>query len=278
MVAPLSRSMTRAIGRRVPSGRRVRFWITSDALWTSILPTLATLALLAWVASLIQWDFVASLDFSVIWKYRYALFQGVSTTLGLTFVSVSLGLLVGTAFAIALQTPLWPLRWVITAYIELLRNTPLVVQLFWVHFAMPLLTGLSTTPFESGIIAMSLQSSAYLADIAKAGIQAIPKGQWEAAAALGLSRRTTWVKVILPQAIKIVIPPLANIAIGYFKSSSVLVLLSVGELMTVASRISMYSFKPIETLTFVGLVYLVLGYGFSSATYRLEAFYKKAER
>jgi His/Glu/Gln/Arg/opine family amino acid ABC transporter permease subunit len=263
-------------GRR--DGVRPRHREFAELFWTSLLPSIAAVAILAWVASFVKWDFLTTLDFSVVWTYRAPLIQGLTNTLIITGVSVSLGLLAGFVLAIGFMTPVAPLRWLIVAYVEVLRNTPLVVQLFWIHFAVPHFTGISTTAFQSGFIAMSLQSSAYLADLARAGIQAVPKGQWEAADALGISAWAKWTGVIIPQAFKIIIPPLANIAIGYFKSSAILALLAVGELMTVASRIATYSFKPIETLSFVGLVYLALGYCFSSATYRLEAVYKKAER
>lgn len=246
-------------------------------VWMTLIPAIVAIAILSWLVAQVNWEFVSGLQFGVLWEYRYALLQGLANTLLLTGISVAIGLVAGFALAAGLQVPLAPVRWIIVAYVELLRNTPLLLQLFWIHFALPVFTGVSTTAFESGFIAMSLQSSAYLADVARTGIQAIPRGQWEAADALGLSARDKWTAVILPQAIKIVIPPLANIAIGYFKASAALSLLSVGEFMTVASRIATYSFKPIETLTFVGLVYLILGYLFSSATYRLEAIYGKQE-
>jgi polar amino acid transport system permease protein len=124
---------------------------------------------------------------------------------------------------------------------------------------------------------MALQSSAYLADAVRAGIQAIPKGQWDAADALGFSRMWKWFDVVLPQALKIIIPPLANIALGYFKASSVLALLSVGELTTVAARISNYTFKPIETFTAIGVVYLCLGYFLSFLTFQLEKLFKTTQ-
>jgi len=245
-------------------------------LASSVLPALLATAILAWLAHLVNWSFVQTLDFGALLKYRQALLQGLVGTLVITGVSVTLGFAIGVTLAIGLQAPLRPLRWAINAYIELLRNTPLVVQLFWIHFALPVVTGISTSAFQSGFIAMSLQSSAYLADLARAGIQAVPAGQWDAADALGLSRSAKWTYVVLPQALRIVIPPLANIAIGYFKSSAALALLSVGELMTVASRVSTYSFKPIETLTTVGLIYLALGYVFSRLTFRLETVLKRA--
>jgi polar amino acid transport system permease protein len=233
-------------------------------------PTAVAIAIALFVASQIKWSFVSTLDFESMWKFRYAIGDGVLNTLLLTGLSIALGVLGGTLLAIGSQLTFRPLRWSIACYVELFRNTPLVLQLFWIHFAIPHLTGISTTPFQSGVIAITLQSTAYLADVARAGIQAIPKGQWEAAHALGLSSRVKWLDIILPQALKIVIPPLANIAVGYFKSSAALALLSVGELMTVTTRIAQYSFRPIEAYTIAGAIYLCLGVILSSLTHRLE--------
>lgn len=247
-----------------------------DFLVAWLLPGAAVTALVAWLASDINWSFVSGLDFSVIYTYRAALLTGLLNTVLITFFSVLLGLALGFGFACLLYVPVTPLRWLIVSYIEVLRDTPLVVALFWIHFALPIVTGISTTAFQSGFIAMALQSSAYLADVARAGIQAVPRGQWDAADALGLSRAWKWLDIVLPQALKIVIPPLANVALGYFKASSVLALLSVGELMTVSARISNYTFKPIETFTTVAAVYLLLGYVLSGLTYRLERLFKTA--
>ncbi len=260
----------------VAAGRTRTARPAGSFLLSSVLPAALMLALLGWLASGVNWSFVESLDFSVIYTYRVALLEGLLNTVLITTFSLLIGLALGFLFACLLHAPAPPLRWLILAYIEVLRDTPLVVALFWIHFALPVVTGISTTAFESGFIAMALQSSAYLADVARAGIQAVPRGQWDAADALGLQRRWKWLAVVLPQALKIVVPPLANIALGYFKASSVLALLAVGELMTVAARVSTYSFKPIETLTTVGFVYLCLGYFLSSLTYRLERVFNRS--
>lgn len=258
--------MARGMGLAQTAGPRS---VADIAVWW-VLPAALALALLAWLVADVNWSFVRQLDFSVIYQYRTALLQGLLNTVLITFFSLLLGLVLGFAFACVAYVPFAPLRWLVGAYIEVLRDVPLVVILFWIHFALPVVTGISTTAFESGFIAMALQSSAYLADVARAGIQAIPKGQWDAADALGLSRLWKWSDVILPQALRIIIPPLANIALGYFKASSVLALLSVGELTTVAARISNYTFKPIEVFTAVAIVYLALGYFLSSLTFQLE--------
>jgi His/Glu/Gln/Arg/opine family amino acid ABC transporter permease subunit len=248
----------------------------AERVWLSYAPSAVAILIVLWVATYVKWDFISQLDFTNFWRFRLAIGQGVLNTLLLSGCSVLLGGLAGTALAIGMQLPFRPLRWAIGAYLELFRNTPLLLQLFWVHFALPKLTGISTSPFESGFIAMSLQSSAYLADVARAGIEAVSRGQWEAAAALGFTSRVIWLEIVLPQAFKIMIPPLANIAVGYFKASAMLSLLSVGELMTVATRIAQFTFKPIETYTLVGAIYLVLGAIFSSLTFRLERVYGRA--
>src|SRR5579871_3927756 len=129
------------------------------ALVTRLAPPVITLALLAWLASAINWSFVSGLDFTVVYTYRVALLQGLLNTVLISALSLLLGLAVGLAFACLLYVPFAPLRWLIVSYIEILRDTPLVVALFWIHFALPIVTGLSTTVFESGFIAMALQSS-----------------------------------------------------------------------------------------------------------------------
>jgi polar amino acid transport system permease protein len=249
---------------------------TGDTLWLSWIPTGLALAIVLWLVSHVKWEFLAGLDFASLWRYRFAIVDGVANTLLLTLFSLALGMIAGTALAAGMQVRLRPVRWLVSAYLEIFRNTPLILQLFCIHFALPKLTGISTTPFQSGFIVMALQSSAYLADVARAGIEAVERPQWDAAAALGLSRRITWFKVVLPQAFQIMIPPLANIGIGYFKASAMLSLLSVGELMTIATHIAQHSFKPIETYTVVGAIYLVLGAVLSGLTFRLERIYGRA--
>ncbi|MCC6193299.1 MAG: amino acid ABC transporter permease [Burkholderiales bacterium] len=206
----------------------------------------------------VDWKFVATLDFHVLVEYWQPLARGAAMTLAITSTSLAVGLSTGVVIAVLLQLPIGPLRWLIVAYVELWRNTPLIVQLFWVHFGLPVLTGISTSALESGFIALTLQSSAYLADIARAGIQAVPRGQWQAARALGLPAWSLWLEVILPQALKIMIPAFANLALSFLNGSALLGLLQVGELMTVASKISDYASKPIEVMTVVGVVYLLL--------------------
>jgi His/Glu/Gln/Arg/opine family amino acid ABC transporter permease subunit len=235
-----------------------------------------SLLLLAAIAigiyNFIDWSQVSGLDFGVLVKFWRPLAIAAGMTIAVTTAALALGLVLGICLAIVLELPIGPLRYVINAYIEVWRNTPLIVQLFWVHFGLPVATGISTTALQSGLIALSLQSSAYLADIARAGIQAVPRGQWDAVKALSLPARTKWLEVILPQALKIMIPPLGNLAVSFLNGSALLGVLSVGELMTVAAKISDYTSKPVEIMTVVALLYLAINLIISHLTHRLERF------
>jgi His/Glu/Gln/Arg/opine family amino acid ABC transporter permease subunit len=220
----------------------------------------------------IDWSQIRTLDFGIIIKFWRPLATAAGMTIAITATALACGLVIGIVLAILLELRIGFLRYVLNAYIEIWRNTPLIVQLFWVHFGLPMLTGISTTALQSGLLALTLQSSAYLADIARAGIQAVPRGQWDAAMALSLPARTKWLEIILPQALKVMIPPLGNLAVSFLNGSALLGVLSVGELMTISTRISDYTSKPIEIMTVVALIYLAINVATTYLTNRLERF------
>ena len=224
------------------------------------------------IYNVIDWSQIRTLDFGIIIKFWRPLATAAGMTIAITAAALACGLVIGIVLAILLELRIGFLRYVLNAYIEIWRNTPLIVQLFWVHFGLPMVTGISTTALQSGLLALTLQSSAYLADIARAGIQAVPKGQWDAAMALSLPARTKWIEVILPQALKIMIPPLGNLAVSFLNGSALLGVLSVGELMTISTRISDYTSKPIEIMTVVALLYLAINVATTYLTSRLERF------
>lgn len=225
----------------------------------------------------INWETLFNLDFAGLWRFRIAILKGLGMTLMLTAAAAVFGLLAGTVLAIAMQSTFRPLRWFVIGYVELFRNTPILVQLIWIHFALPIFTGVSTTAVVSGIIAIVLQASAYFSEIVRAGIQSVPTGYREASDALGIPVRTRWLRVILPPAFRTMIPPLVNMTISFFKTSAILTALSVGELMTVASRISNATFRPVEILTVVALIYFVFGWLISQSTGRIEASLNRRE-
>jgi His/Glu/Gln/Arg/opine family amino acid ABC transporter permease subunit len=246
-------------------------WQTLRALLD--LPSIIlTIAIATALYHFIDWSQIRGLDFAVVLKYWRPLTIAAGLTILITSSALVLGLVLGIGLAILLELRIGPLRYVINAYIEIWRNTPLIVQLFWIHFGLPVVTGISTTALESGSLALTLQSSAYLADIARAGIQAVPRGQWDAAGALALPARTKWIEVILPQALKIMIPPLGNLAVSFLNGSALLGVLSVGELMTVSAKISDYTSRPVEIMTVTALLYLAINLLTTYLTSRLERF------
>ena len=208
---------------------------------------------------MIDFEYLATLDFSVPWKYRWQLLHGLGISFFLMLVSSAAGLALGVVLAITSRTKYAVFRWIIHAYVEFFRNTPLLVQLIWIHFVLPLLTGINTTPLVSGVLALTLNVTAYFSEIARAGINSVGKGQWEGAQALGLHAIPTWLRVILPQALRVMIPPLANMVINIFKATAILSILAIDDLMRVATRISNITFKPVEMITAAALLYLILG-------------------
>jgi His/Glu/Gln/Arg/opine family amino acid ABC transporter permease subunit len=266
-----------ATGPREPS-MAVHLLQEKRGVWQSLralldVPSVVlTIAIATALYYFIDWSQIRVLDFGIVLKYWRPLTIAAGTTLLITLGAFAVGLLLGVGLAILLELRIGPLRYVINAYIEIWRNTPLIVQLFWIHFGLPVVTGISTTALESGSLALTLQSSAYLADIARAGIQAVPRGQWDAARALALPARTKWFEVILPQALKIMIPPLGNLAVSFLNGSALLGVLSVGELMTVSAKISDYTSRPVEIMTVTALLYLAMNLLTTYLTGRLERF------
>lgn len=224
---------------------------------------------------MVNWDYIASLDFGIVWKYHSQLLAGFGVTLMLLAAASVIGLALGSLLAMASQSRIKLLRWAVVVYVELWRNTPLLVQLFWIHFALPLITGINMTALQSGLIALTANVTAYFSEIVRAGIQTVDKGQWEAARALGLPRRRLWQHVILPQAFRAIIPLLANLLISLLKATAILSMLSINDLMRVTASISNYTFKPIEFLTVAAVVYFLFGSLIGNFGTRLERYLKR---
>jgi polar amino acid transport system permease protein len=204
-------------------------------------------------------QYIQSLDFGAIWQYRTQFAWGVTVTILLLMASGSLGLLLGILVAIMRQSKARPFRLFSVAYVELWRNTPLIVQLFWIQFALPMLTGITTSALVSGLIALVGNVTAYFAEIVRAGIQSIDRGQWEAGRALGLQPVAMWRKVILPQALRIVIPPLTSLVVSLLKATAILSVLSINDLMRVTTSLANYSFRPVELFSSAAVIYFLVG-------------------
>ncbi|MEZ5704636.1 MAG: amino acid ABC transporter permease [Burkholderiaceae bacterium] len=203
------------------------------------------------------------LDFGAVLAQWPILVTGVAWTLGLTVVSTAIGLLVGTLCAWARSSgPLW-LRWLVGTYVELIRNTPFIVQLFFVFFGLPA-AGVKLTPETASVIAMVINLGAYSAEIIRAGIEATPRGQFEAAASLALSKVQTSRHVVLPPAFKKVWPALTSQIIIVMLGSAVCGQISTEELSYAANLIQSRNFRAFEAFIVATAIYLALSIGVRS--------------
>lgn len=207
-----------------------------------------------------DFGFLASLDFSVVWRFMPALLLGLWTNILLTAIGFVIGgLVLGTLFAVAGMAKSRLIRWPLVAFVEFWRSTPLLVQAIWVHFAVPVATGIPTTPFQSALIALIFNVSAYASEIIRAGVLGVGHGQVEAARALGLRPYAVWWKVILPQAVRLMMPPLIGTTLSVFKATAILSILAINDLMRTASRISSHTFQPVEVYTTAAVLAFAVG-------------------
>jgi polar amino acid transport system permease protein len=203
------------------------------------------------------------------------LLKGTWITIQLSLVATALGLLVAIACAWGKTAGPQPLRWVINAYIELIRNTPFLVQLFFFFFALPAL-GLRWSPYTAALTAMVVNLGAYAAEIIRAGIESIPKGQIEAGLALNMKRHQIFRLIILKPALRAIFPALTSQFILLMLSSSVVSVISADDLTSVAANLQSQTFRSFEIYIVVALIYLALALAFSAlfrVVYRMALTY-----
>ena len=201
--------------------------------------------------------------FDVVWQYLPYLAEGVWITLWVTATSTLIGFVLGVVVAVLRMSKNPVLSVPMGAYIEFFRNTPTLVKLIWVFYLVPIVLGLQTSAINSCIIAMAVSAGAYIAEVFRAGIQDVPRGDVEAAQAVGMRPRTILRRIILPQALRKVLPPLANTFIVFLKYSSLVSIVGVNDLMYRANVISTTTFRPIEIYTILAFFYFGLCYGLS---------------
>jgi polar amino acid transport system permease protein len=185
--------------------------------------------------------------------------EGTRVTVELTVVAGLLGVAIGLLAAVGKLARFAPLRWLAAAYIWAIRGTPLLVQVLFVFLALPMMIpGLQLSDFNSAAMALAFNVGAYNAEAIRAGIQAIPKGQTEAARSLGLSPLQTFADVIFPQSFKIALPPLVNNFVALLKDSSLAYVIGVVELSNIGNRIQAATFQPVPVLIATASIYLIL--------------------
>ena len=183
--------------------------------------------------------------------------EGLLITFQVAFVSLGIGILIGLPAAFArVYGPKW-LQWIVTAFIEILRGTPVLVQLFLVYYGLPQF-GVTFSAFISAYIALGLNSGAYQTEYFRGAIQAIGSGQMMAARSIGMTRMQAIRHVIVPQALRLAIPAWSNEAVSMIKISSILYLIAVPEMMTVAKELLTRYYNPFQTYITAGIVYLII--------------------
>ncbi|WP_019424391.1 amino acid ABC transporter permease [Paenibacillus sp. OSY-SE] len=198
------------------------------------------------------------IHFSVLTEHLDRYLIGLGGTVAASVISLIASFILGAIIAVFRITPVKPLQWIGTAYVEFFRNIPLMLIAFFVLVGLPLLTGAILVPFVSGLTALTVYTSAFIAEAIRAGIQAVPKGQMEAARSSGLTYIQAMRHVIMPQAVKLVIPPLGNQFLNLVKNSSIFTILSASDLMYQADLINSDTFDTFSTYIFAALFYLIL--------------------
>lgn len=195
------------------------------------------------------------------WAYAWEILPALGSALVITIQATILGMLVaiplGLVLALARRAPWAMLSWPAAVVVEFVRSTPLLVQLYFLFYLMPDL-GLKFSPLVTGVIALGIHYAAYCAEVYRAGIEGVPRGQWEAATALNLSPWRTATGVILPQAIPPVVPALGNYLVAMFKDTPLLSAITVVEVLQQAKIIGSGSFRYTEPITLAGVMFLVL--------------------
>ncbi len=185
--------------------------------------------------------------------------EGARVTMALTLIAGAAGIGMGVLAALGKASAILPLRWAAGGYVGLIRGTPLLVQVLFVYFALPeLLPFLKLDDFGAACVALALNVGAYNAEAIRAGLLAVPRGQIEAARSLGLGRWHTFADVVMPQALRIALPPLVNNIVALLKDSSLAYTIGVVELTNVGNRIQAATFRPTPTLVTTALIYLLL--------------------
>lgn len=190
-----------------------------------------------------------------------ALWRGAQLTLSLTLLASVFGLGLGLIAGLGRMSPLAPVRLLAGAYIETFRGTPLLVQLFFLFFALPQLTGVSLPAFNTAVLGLSLFAGAYAAEIIRGSLNAVDRGQVDAARALGLSRLQTLRLVLIPQAARTAVPALGNQFIGLLKDSSLASVITVSELLLTTRGLVSISYQPVPLYLAVALIYFLLSSG-----------------
>ncbi len=209
-------------------------------------------------------------DFAIVLRDSDLLLLGLVNTLKVTLLSLGFGIPMGLGIALM---RLSPSRWLsapVGLFIEFFRSTPPLVQLFWFFFVLPILIDVEIGPFEASILTFSLQSSAFFAEVFRGGIISVERGQWEAGRAIGMTQRDLMRRVVLPQAVKRMIPAFLDRIIELTKTTTLVAAVSYADLLYQANSIAQSTYRPIEVFSIAAFMYFAMLFPTSLCVRRLE--------
>lgn len=210
------------------------------------------------------------MDFTILVEYAPLFLRAALTTLALAAISMAIGLILGLALALFRLSGRRILSWPAYVFIEFFRTTPPLIQIIWAYFVIPVLTGIEITSFQAASLALGLNTAAFVAEILRSAILGVDSAQRDAATVLGLSRYAAYRHVILPQAVRLALPPVTTNLMFLVKSTSLAAAIGTLELMRVGQLVTTETFRPFEVLTFVSVIYFALTYPIAALARRLE--------
>jgi polar amino acid transport system permease protein len=210
-------------------------------------------------------------DFAILGKYSHLFWLGLGWTLVYTIGSIVLGSLIGLVVGILRLRRPRIIDWLLVAYIELFRCTPLLVQIIWFYYAFPVVLGVNIPADVAAMSVLSLYGGAFYAEIVRGSIESVPRGQWDAAHALGLRRWRVLRLVILPQALKPMLAPYVNQSVTQLKNTSLVSVIAVPDLVYNATLINADTYRPLEVYTIVALIYFAILFPATLIGRRLES-------
>ena len=209
-------------------------------------------------------------DFAPVWAHADLLALGLLNTLKVTATALACGIPLGLLLALMRLSPRRLLAWPAGLVIEVFRTTPPLVQLFWFFFALPILIRVEMTPFVAAALTFSIQSAAFFAEVFRGGIVSVERGQWEAARAIGMNPRQTLRRVVLPQAVKRMIPAFLERAIELMKTTTLVATVSYADLLFQTNEVAQKTFRPLEVFSTAALIYFAVIFGVSRLVHGVE--------
>ena len=210
-----------------------------------------------------------TIDWAIVELAIPLLFAGLYTTLRICLLSIVLGAALGFVLGLAAFSRLAVVRWSVRAYVDFIRGTPILIQIFLVYFALPGL-GINLSEFWAGVVALSLNAGGFIGEIVRAGINSVERGQSEAAKSIGMTGRQVLIYILLPQAMRPIVPPLTNELVNLIKGSALLSVISVYELTRAGQAIISTHFVPFEIYFLIALYYYVVISAVAFVSRRLE--------